>query len=185
MIPARDTKSRWVVSLKDDALSDFENGKIREYAESRDISVLGIDTKTGIVSSNGKPATLFLVEPLKQVFANLADPEVRNRNALISVFATHVKDARNAPCEMSRDGDVLKQSVLEQIPIDMMAEIATVVIELATGGGRGVTIPFSLPDGFWAERRDMKAMLAKAAERKIATPESGTPKTEMEKEGMG
>lgn len=180
MIPARDTKPRWVVSLKDDALSEFENSVIREYSETRDINVLGIDTKTGIVSMNGKMATLFLIEPLKHQYAHLADPELQDQHAMTSIFATHVKDARNSDMEIERDGDRIKPVFLEKTPLSLMNEISSVIIELATDGGRGVSIPFSLPAGYWRERLNMRQMLARSVSALTANQDSGTDKTELE-----
>jgi hypothetical protein len=182
MIPARDTKSRWVVSLRDDALAKISNSKIREYSETRDLSVLGIDTNSGLVEETGMNATLFQVEPLKQKYAHLADAENRNVFSLQAVFATHVVDSRNAPDGIVRRGDRIEESAIEALPIDIVKEIATVIIELSTGAGRGVTIPFSLPDGFWGERLDMTQMLARAAQKAVEAKEShGTGKTTEEK----
>lgn len=178
MRAARDTKPRWVVPVRDDALRDVSRSDMREYIRTRDLSVLGIDMKTGIVQSNGEPVTLYKVEPLKQLMANLSDPEARSRNNLTAVFATHVSEAINTPVHFEREDGRLNDRFMESVPLDDIEEIATVIIELATGGGRGATIPFSSPVGFWADRSNSMEMLAKAAKiLEGANQDTGTSRT--------
>ena len=180
MIPARETKSRWVVSVHDEALSDIPSTQMKDYADTRDISVLGIDQNTGTVGKTGKLATMFLIEPLRQKFANLADPQNRNSFTNQAVFAAHVVDSRNAPPDVVRRGDRLTDEALSSMPLEIIDEIATVIIELSTGAGRGVTTPFSLPVGYWDRKFEMSRLLAKAAQKAAEKIASGTSKATVE-----
>lgn len=179
MIPARSTKAVWICSVNDVAILKLDNADVRRYGETRDPKHIGLDTKTGMVEKTGETATLFLVEPLKQNFANLSDKQLRTKQTDMVVFAAHVKGALHTPEPLTFDGDRASDAFLDSLPLGPIEEIATVIIEMSTAGGRGSSVPFSLPAGCWAERSNSTSLLARAAQD-IATPTTGTNRATVE-----
>lgn len=169
MLKKRITAPFSVVSVSDPALCAFPIADINDYASSRDLSKLDIDVETGTVIPTGEQITVFKAHPLKRKWSHLTDMDGLSQKAEL-IFRNHVFAATNFDLKTKEDknGNVtVRSSTMDNIPDDVVQEIALVIQQ--TSNGRGAdTRPFSVPDTW---RRDMlmsTTLDANIARRKAA-----------------
>jgi hypothetical protein len=154
MLSKRLTAPREAVSLTDPALLQIETRKVREYAMTRDISVLG-DLKT-----LADKLTIFVLKPMLPKYEHL-------ETNLAALFAHHVSEVRNGPLEPSDwepiPGDVtgmqrLSEEGLNALPRETVIEMGRLVWELASKDGE--TSPFTFRAIELVEQRTAQQQLS-------------------------
>lgn len=163
MLTQRLTKPFKVVSLSDEATLDINDKVFSLYAQTRDFSLI----EELIPSLEIKP-TIFHCLPLMADKEYLADSMLTNPSGTAwNIFRHHVKSAENFTdnsgnplIKIDPETELIKQDCHENIPSDVIKEIAGVIIHKANES----TKPFIMPDTWLRTRirsRVVHAMLAK------------------------
>jgi hypothetical protein len=145
MIRKRISEPFDVVCVGDPALQAVDYAAMREYSMTRDVACLEIDKLPE------KP-TVFTCAPLlcehEHVLGNM------DHAAMWFLFSRYVTKIKNSDFDVDlkyvteRDKTRISDDCRKLFPIDVVAEIASVIIERASGRD-GENIPFSQPDGSW------------------------------------
>jgi hypothetical protein len=147
MIRERLTAPRKAVSLFDHALLDIEDGKLREYARTRDLEVLGD------LSKLPEQPTIFVLEPMLPKFQHLEfEPGKLLQYHLHSVengiiTAEHFEEIPGDHLGRKR----LSQAGLKKLPHYVVVELGNLVWELASKDG--VITPFTFQASLLVEER--------------------------------
>jgi hypothetical protein len=157
VLKRRTSDSIWVISMRDPALLSLSPQEIETYLLTRDASKVD-----AAIAAKGEVATRFLVRPLQTRYERLLS--YPDADALWNVFALHVEriDGGDFAVEWTESNGVkrLSDSVREQIPHEVVVEVATVIAQAAS---RSDITPFTLPDGwrdFLTRSRIARAMTA-------------------------
>jgi len=162
----RTTATRRVISLFDDVMRHLPADRRALYARSRDLADLGD------LSALPVRPVVFTVSPLLTTTEPLADID-------IVCVQFHLRDVEGAPPEwrfrtIEHDGRMhVADETMNTIPRNVVAELASVIRELANGD----TIPFSSPAGWQAWHLQARA-LETARRADSSTDESPARSTE-------
>ena len=151
------TAARKVVSIYDDALAGIDIIALGTYVTTREIEHLGDLDKLP-----EKPV-VFILEPMTTKTERWED----DPRALVAFCC---REINNAPIEWSVEHKVtsglrhLSDETMDAIPLNVVREMANVIIEMANGD----TAPFVPPDGWgvWKAR----SALARTARSAQSTP---------------
>ena len=139
MLTKRLTETRPVVSLSDPALLEADVDLVGRYGISRDFE---------LIKDIAKTATVFHVKPLSPKYEHLCDQVLSGAAAASwNLFKTHVRKVdRFDGLEWNETGDKLLDKSHDLLTLNVITEIATVIVQLANEVSQGFTLPASWLD---------------------------------------
>jgi hypothetical protein len=167
MLTQRLTKKIKVVSIYDEALLGIDDKTMTLYAQTRDFSLIEKE-----LPKLEDKVTVFHCLPLRADKEYLMDGVLESEShASWQIFKHHVQKAENfntddgTPIIMLNDDSVIDKKCRENIPRDIVQEIAGVIIRK----GNESTKPFMMPDTWLRTRILSRHLLVNRAQKKSAT----------------
>ena len=164
---------RDVIPRCDRALTLLPQETIRKYSQELDISILGDPA-----NMLEMPA-IVSIAPLKARWAHLDRGTDNTASDYWAIFALHVQAIKgNAQVDMEWTGEgdfrALTDKVHEQIPEDVIRDVAQMIIQLANG--EGTHVPFDVLVGLSATI-SARRMTARPAQRRVTIAEPAPTST--------
>ena len=175
---------KWICLDCDPALSGVDNEVKLDYLFRRDLSLLPVDTAKRVNTKTGEPVAMLKLKPLTR--AECAQIEVSEIMAKTEMVRTHVTEVHNYEgLRVEQDQKAgyacLTNDSMEAMDEKAIDEVYAVLRELAAGAD-GEYRPFSLPDGWRADRsRSLQLPAVRALQDAIAKASDSTDQSSSEK----
>jgi len=115
----------------------------------------GIVEKCGTLQD---PFTVIEILPLKVMYEPFVNGD---RSNWWEIFRSHVTSIDEVRLEMK--GDKISDSMREQLPKDLIEDIGRMIVDIASVDG--VSVFFTLPDGYWEFSQNCHRLLASEAKK--------------------